>query len=61
VQPLAFSPSSQAGSDTDGFVRRGSFERNVSFLFLLAVYFGVPIGVPLVRLVGSLRDATETR
>ena len=46
---------SQAGSGNDGFVRRGSLERNVSFLFLLAVYFGVPIGVPLVRLAGSLR------
>jgi len=46
---------SQAGSETEGIVRRGSIERNVSFLFLLAVYFGVPIGVPLVRIVGSLR------
>ena len=46
---------SQAGSDTDGTAPSGSLERNVSFLFLLAVYFGVPIGVPLVRLVGSLR------
>ena len=43
----------------DGIFLRGSGldlgARNVLFLTLLAVYFGVPIGVPLVRLVGSLR------
>lgn len=50
---------SQTSSDTAGIVPggpgRGQGARDVSFLILLAIYFGVPIGVPFIRLVGSLR------
>lgn len=50
---------SRARSGADGMFPRGSGldrgARDVLFLSLLAVYFGVPVGVPLIRLTRSFR------
>ena len=58
---LAFASSSL--SDAEGIIPRSTQAQqgsaNLMFLLLLIVYFGVPIGVPLVRWVMALRTPTD--